>query len=160
MQRKYYLTFKLKMVFSVLFLFQNCIMAFATVSIQRHPHQYAYQQGIRHNCCYDILCTALFKALFHVPLLYFEHLPLQRSLHGPVHNNAYMNTMRLFEWYNTNFIQINLLWYTICKIFYLGVFFFLLLRGFFSHATCNHLVYCSTLRTAIKCRGDSYLLAS
>ncbi len=36
------------------------------------------------HCCYDILCTALFKALFHVPLLYFEHLPLQRSLHGPV----------------------------------------------------------------------------
>ncbi len=35
------------------------------------------------HCCYDILCTALFKALFHVPLLYFEHLPLQRSLHGP-----------------------------------------------------------------------------
>ncbi len=33
--------------------------------------------------CYDILCTALFKALFHVPLLYFEHLPLERSLHGP-----------------------------------------------------------------------------
>ncbi len=26
--------------------------------------------------------TAL-KAMFHVPLLYFEHLPLQRSLHGP-----------------------------------------------------------------------------
>ncbi len=45
---KYYLTFKLKMVFSVLFLFQNCIMAFATVSIQKHPHQYAYQQGMRH----------------------------------------------------------------------------------------------------------------
>ncbi len=35
------------------------------------------------HCCYDILCTALFKALFHVPLLYFEHLPLLRSLHGP-----------------------------------------------------------------------------
>ncbi len=45
---KYYLTFKLKMVFSVLFLFLNCIMAFATVSIQKHPHQYAYQQGMRH----------------------------------------------------------------------------------------------------------------
>ncbi len=28
--------------------------------------------------------TALLKAVFHVPLLYFEHLPLQRSLHGPV----------------------------------------------------------------------------
>ncbi len=27
--------------------------------------------------------TALLKAVFHVPLLYFEHLPLQRSLHGP-----------------------------------------------------------------------------
>ncbi len=27
--------------------------------------------------------TALLKAVFHVPLLDFEHLPLQRSLHGP-----------------------------------------------------------------------------
>ncbi len=27
--------------------------------------------------------TALFKAVYHVPLLYFEHMPLQRSLHGP-----------------------------------------------------------------------------
>ncbi len=70
-QRKYYLTFKLKMVL------------YGTVSIQKHPHQYAYQQGVTIHCCYDILCTALFKALFHVPLLYFEHLPLQRSLHGP-----------------------------------------------------------------------------
>ncbi len=35
------------------------------------------------HCCYDVLCTALFKVLFHVPLLYFEHLPLQSSLHGP-----------------------------------------------------------------------------
>ncbi len=40
--------FKLKMVFSVLFLFQNCIMEYATVSIQKHPHQYAYKQGMRH----------------------------------------------------------------------------------------------------------------
>ncbi len=30
--------------------------------------------------------TALLKAVFHVPLLYFEHLPLQRSLHGPARN--------------------------------------------------------------------------
>ncbi len=73
----------------ILFHFLNCIMAFATVSIQKHPHQYAYQQGM-HHCCYDILCTALFKALFHVPLLYFEHLPLQRSLHGPVQINKQM----------------------------------------------------------------------
>ncbi len=41
--------------------------------------------------CYDILCTALFKALFHVPLLYFEHLPLQRSLHGPAVDKQYKN---------------------------------------------------------------------
>ncbi len=86
-----------------------------------------------------------------------------------IHNNAYMNTMWLFECYNTYFIQSNLLWYTIFKIFYLGVFFWggggggvgWLSRGsFHSHATwCNHLVYCCTLRTAIKCRGASYLLA-
>ncbi len=59
-------------------------MAFATVSIQKHPHQYGIsKECVTIHCCYDILCTALFKALFHVPLLYFEHLPLQRSLHGP-----------------------------------------------------------------------------
>ncbi len=39
------LTFKLKMVFSVLFLFQTYVMAFAAVSIQKHPFRYTYQQG-------------------------------------------------------------------------------------------------------------------
>ncbi len=39
------LTFKLKMGFSVLFLFQTCVIAFAAVSIQNHPFQYTYQQG-------------------------------------------------------------------------------------------------------------------
>ncbi len=34
------LTFKLKMVFSVLFLFQTCVMAFAAVSKQKHQFQY------------------------------------------------------------------------------------------------------------------------
>ncbi len=29
--------------------------------------------------------TALLKAVLRVPLLYFEHLPLQRSLHGPAY---------------------------------------------------------------------------
>ncbi len=32
----------------ILFHFLNCIMAFATVSIQKHLHQYAYQQGMHH----------------------------------------------------------------------------------------------------------------
>ncbi len=39
------LTFKFKMVFSVPFLFQTCVMALAAVSIQKHPFQYTYQQG-------------------------------------------------------------------------------------------------------------------
>ncbi len=50
------------------------------------------------HCCYDILCTALFKALFHVPLLYFEHLPLQRSLHGPAEYDIVMSAiLRAYE---------------------------------------------------------------
>ncbi len=68
------LTFKLEMVFSVLFLFQTCVMAFAAVSIQKHPFRYTYQQGAQ---------PYFVKAVFHVSLLHFEHLPLQRSLHGP-----------------------------------------------------------------------------
>ncbi len=59
------LTFKLKMDFSVRFLFQTCVMAFAAVSIQKHPFRYTSARS-----------TALLKAVFHVPLLYFEHLPL------------------------------------------------------------------------------------
>ncbi len=48
------------------------------------------------HCCYDILCTALFKVLFHVPLLYFEHLPLQRSLHGPdTHTHTHTHSLSL-----------------------------------------------------------------
>ncbi len=40
--------------------------------------------------------TALLKAMFHVPLLHFEHMPLHRSLHGPgqeyIHNSLYLTT--------------------------------------------------------------------
>ncbi len=53
------------------------------------------------HCCYDILCTALFKALFHVPLLYFEHLPLQRSLPRPCCQHTFMfqtTPMTPFKW--------------------------------------------------------------
>ncbi len=48
--------------------------------------------NLRHGICRCInteasisihISAALLKAMFHVPLLYFEHLPLQRSLHGP-----------------------------------------------------------------------------
>ncbi len=61
------LTFKFKMIFSVLFLFQTCcINTEASISIHISARS-----------------TALLKAVFYVPLLYFEHLPLQRSLHGP-----------------------------------------------------------------------------
>ncbi len=56
-----------------MFLFQTCVMAFAAISIQKHPFRFTYQQRD----------TALLKAVFHVPLLYFEHLPFQRSLLNP-----------------------------------------------------------------------------
>ncbi len=65
------LTFKLKMVFSVLcYFFKLCVMAFAAVSIQ--------------NTHFDTYISKEHSPIkSHVPLLYFEHLPLQRSLHGP-----------------------------------------------------------------------------
>ncbi len=62
------LTFKLKMVFSVLCFFFICCCINTEASISIHI---------------SARSTALLKAMFHVPLLYFEHLPLQRSLHGP-----------------------------------------------------------------------------
>ncbi len=72
---------KLKMFFSVLFLFSNlyhgiccCINTEASISIHISARS-----------------TALIKAVFHVPLLYFEHLPLQRSLYGP---GAYSDELR------------------------------------------------------------------
>lgn len=39
-------------------------------------------------CRIDILSTALFKALFHVPLSHMEHIPLQSSLHNPAQNTV------------------------------------------------------------------------
>ncbi len=39
--------------------------------------------------------TALLNAEFHVPLLYFEHLALQRSLHGPVLKSRAKHTLTL-----------------------------------------------------------------
>ncbi len=70
------LTFKLKMVFSVLFSFSNlrhgiccCINTEASISIHISASS-----------------TALLKDVFHVPLLYFE----QRSLHGP--DRMYINS--------------------------------------------------------------------
>ncbi len=66
------LTFKLKMVFSVLCFF------FKPASW----HLLLYR-SIHFDTHFDTRSTALLKAMFHVHLLYFEHLPLQRSLHGP-----------------------------------------------------------------------------
>ncbi len=67
------LTFKLKMFFFCSVSFSNlrhgiccCINTEASMSIHISARS-----------------TALLKAVFHVPLLYFEHLPLQRSLHSP-----------------------------------------------------------------------------
>ncbi len=65
-----YLTFELKMIFSVpCFFFKPASW-----------HLLLYQYRSIH---FD---THISKehSLFHVPLLYFEHLPLQRSLHGSV----------------------------------------------------------------------------
>ncbi len=80
---KYYLTFKLK-TFLFCFFFKTAswhLLLYQYRSIRINTH--ISKECVTIHCCYDILCTALFKALFHVPLLYFEHLPLQRSLHGP-----------------------------------------------------------------------------
>ncbi len=64
------LTFKLKIVFSVLLLFQTlrhgifgCLNTEASISIHISKGHSPLKS--------------------HVPLLYSEHLPLQRSLHGP-----------------------------------------------------------------------------
>ncbi len=76
------LTFKLKCFFLFCVSFSNlrhgiccCINTEASISIHISARS-----------------TALLKAVFYVPLLYFEHLPLQRSLHGPVvqHSIAFM----------------------------------------------------------------------
>ncbi len=72
--QKMYLTLNLKWSFLFCVSFSNlrhgiccCINTEASISIHISARS-----------------TALLKATFHVPLLYFEHLTLQRSLHSPV----------------------------------------------------------------------------
>ncbi len=67
------LTFKLKMVFSVLCFF------FKPASWHLLLHQY---RSIHFDTHISKQHSPI-KSCVHVPLLYFEHLPLQRSLHGP-----------------------------------------------------------------------------
>ncbi len=67
------LTFKLKMVFSVLGFF------FKPASW----HLLLYQYRSIHVDTHISKEHSPIESVFHVPLLYFEHLPLQRSLHGP-----------------------------------------------------------------------------
>ncbi len=67
------LTFKLKMVFSVLCFF------FKPASW----HLLLYQYRSIHVDTHISKEHSPIESVFHVPLLYFEHLPLQRSLHGP-----------------------------------------------------------------------------
>ncbi len=67
------LTFKLKMVFSVLCFF------FKPASWHLLLYQYRSIHFDRHISKEH----SPIESVFHVPLLYFEHLPLQRSLHGP-----------------------------------------------------------------------------
>ncbi len=76
------LTFKLKMVFSVLCFF------FKPASW----HLLLYQYRSIHFDTHISKQHSLLKAVFHVPLLYFEHLPLQRSLHGPATHSNINNT--------------------------------------------------------------------
>ncbi len=78
------LTFKLKMVFSVLCFF------FKPASW----HLLLYQYRSIHSNTHISKQHSHIKSVFHVPLLYFEHLPLQRSLHGPETDDG--TTMLLF----------------------------------------------------------------
>ncbi len=66
---KYYLTFKLK-TFLFCFFFKTAswhllLNQYRSIRINTHISK----ECVTIHCCYDILCTALFKALFHVPLL-------------------------------------------------------------------------------------------
>ncbi len=77
------LTFKLKMVFSVLSFF------FKPASW----HVLLYQEAFI-SIHISARSTALLKAIFHVPLLYVEHLPLQMSLYGPGAKDNRVNKRR------------------------------------------------------------------
>ncbi len=71
------LTFKLNMVFSV-----PCYF-FKPFSNLRHGFCFRINTEASISMHISARSTALLNAMFHVPLLYFEHLPLQRSLHRP-----------------------------------------------------------------------------
>ncbi len=71
------LTFKLNMVFSV-----PCYF-FKPFSNLHHGFCCRINTEASISMHISARSTALLNAMFHVPLLYFEHLPLQRSLHSP-----------------------------------------------------------------------------
>ncbi len=80
------LTFKLKMVFSVLCFF------FKPASWHLLLYQY---RSIHFDAHISKKHSPIKSRVFHVPLLYFEHLPLQRSLHGPAERetpDSHLNT--------------------------------------------------------------------
>ncbi len=54
--------------------------------------------------CYDILSTALFKALFHVPLLYFKHLRHTKDFCFQLtkYVTVLLNLLIFFFWTNTH----------------------------------------------------------
>ncbi len=72
-QRKYYLTFKLKMVCSVSF--SKLHHGICYCIIQKHPHQYAYQQGMRHIAVMIFCAQPYLKPCFMCPFYILSTCP-------------------------------------------------------------------------------------